>query len=276
MLAGVSLRRDSEFRDYIAGRFQFCFGERGAPMRAVIVCLAVWFLAASPAFAQFSRIYSDERGVRAYAETGDERISADPFLPADMVLTAGVPGSDSFASAWQMSRVSESEIFVSGGTGDVFWRSTNDRSAGAESQAALRFEVFSPTQVRVHYELTIDPLSFRMWTGVATLDIVPVFLSIGAGTISDQRMAFWPSEDAFEVGADGYARTVFDEVVTFPPADYELRAYAISRCPGAAVTETCIGRPISFTAHLQVIPEPATWVVVVAAVLLLLLRRHRS
>ena len=244
-------------------------------MKATIAMCCV-LLGAAPACGQFIGFGEDERFVMVYTDSGDEEAHATPMTPFDAIVTGGVPAT-SFASASQMSRVSRNEIFISGGTGDVFWQSTNERSAGAISWADLTFQVGSPTQVRVRYELAIDTTSFHSWTGGAGLNIslgTPI-VSIGASTRSNEGMVFSPSA-AFEIDSDGYARTMFDEVVTLMPnLSYELRSNAVSRCPGAMVTDTCIGKPISYTTHLQVIPEPSTWLLATATACFLLWRRQR-
>jgi hypothetical protein len=126
------------------------------------------------------------------------------MVPLDAMLAVGGPGSGS-SSAWQTSRVSETEIFVSGGTGEVLWESPYG-NAGATSSAGMVFGVDSPTLVRIHYELAIDTTSFRSWTAGARLNIAresPI-VSIEAAS-SSEGMEFYPP-DAFEIGADGYAR----------------------------------------------------------------------
>jgi hypothetical protein len=243
-------------------------------MRAVFACLAVWAFAVSPAVGQF-HFFADNRSVRAFAETGTEQIFADLLTPADMAVTAGAPGRGS-SSAWQSSRVSPNEIFVSGGTGDVVWQSPNG-NAGASSVAGVTFGVSSPTQVRIRYEVATT--SFRSWTAGAGLHIaesgVPI-VNIEAVSQSE-GMEFYPP-GAFEIGADGYARTVFDEFLTFlPSSGYELRTDASSRCPGPTATDSCVGKPINFTTHVQVIPEPATWIMgLLAGIASWCYRRFRS
>jgi hypothetical protein len=210
-----------------------------------------------------------------HADAGEEDVEAEPMMPLDVMLSIGT-APISFASGSQTSRVSQSEFFISGGTGDVFWTSTNERGAAAFSSANMIFQVDAPTVVRIRYDLTIDATSFRSWTGSAGFRIAQEFpiVSISASTISDQGMGFSPS-DAFDIGADGYARTVFDEVATLLPGNfYEFHTYAASQCPGATLTDTCVGKPISFTTHLQVIPEPSTWLAALLATLVLSCHRR--
>jgi hypothetical protein len=149
---------------------QFCFWERGAPMRGVFVCLGVWFLAASPVWGQFLTPFpTDGRAIIAYGDSGFQALEAERMMPFDAMLSVGT-SPVSYGSAWQTSHVSQSEIFISGGTGEVLWKSTNE-NAGGQSIAVLVFGVDSPTQVRIRYELAIDAFSFDSWTGGAALDI---------------------------------------------------------------------------------------------------------
>jgi hypothetical protein len=231
-------------------------------MRAVFACAVVLLVAVSPAWGQFTRM-SDSRSIRAYGDLGSERRTSEALLPFDAMLTVGT-SPVSIGSAWQSSRVSATEIFISGGTGDVLWESTNE-NAGAESAANLTFGVDAPTQVRIRHELAIDSTSFQSWSGAAFLTIAGAnpILGISASTQSNEGMRFSPA-GAFEIGADGYARTTYDEIILLPaaPGGYELRVVASSSCPGPGATDTCVGKPISFTTHLVVIPEPATWLAV--------------
>jgi hypothetical protein len=194
---------------------------------------------------------------------------AQALMPFDEMLTVGT-SPESIGTAFQTSRLSQSEIYISGGTGDVLWQSPNG-NAGAASIAVLGFSVNSPTPVRIRYELSIDTTSFRSWTAGAGLHIarggIPI-VNIEAVSRSE-GMEFYPP-GTFEIGADGYARTIFDEVLTFlPGAGYELRTDASSRCPGPAALDTCTGKPISFTTQLRVVPEPPTWLAAMLTVMLL-------
>ena len=135
-------------------------------MKATIAIGCV-LLAASHACGQVFTYIGDSRFVSVHADSADQEAQADRLMPFDVMLSEGTP-STGFASAWQTSRLSETEIFISGGTGEVLWEPTTGNVRGT-SGAHLTFRVSSPAQVRIHYELTIDTTSFHTWTAGADL-----------------------------------------------------------------------------------------------------------
>ena len=234
----------------------------------IIVALSCLLLATSSAWGQVFTFGSTSRGIVVFGSDGDyQSHETNTLMPFDLTLTAGTPTTN-FASAYQTSCLTPSEILISGGTGDIFWDAANPVGGSrAWSAANVTFAVSAPAQVRIRHELVIDVTSFRTWTAGAGLIIsraTPI-VAIGASTRSNEAMVLSPT-DAFEIGADGFARGVFDEIVTFlPDGSWELRTDANSICPSPTETEMCVGKPITFTTHLQIIPEPPTALFALAA-----------
>jgi hypothetical protein len=245
-------------------------------LRAGMACLGLWFLAVSPTWGQIFRYSGDSRGIWAMGHASSQSRDAQTLMPFDEMLTRGT-SPESIGSAHQLSRLSQSEIYISGGTGDVLWLSPNG-NAGAFSGAGISFSVDAPTLVRVRYELAIDTTSSQSWTGGGRLLIAgtnPPMLGFNASTDNPGGMDLFPA-GAFEIGADGYARTFFDEILTFLPGPgYELQTSANSLCPSPTAMDICVGKPITFTTHLQVIPEPSTWLAALTAIAWLVYRRFR-
>ena len=236
----------------------------------IIIAFGGVLLVVSPTCAQVFTYAIPSRAVVASGSKGDyQSHETNTLLPFDLMLTAGTP-STNFASAYQTSRLTPSEIFISGGTGDILWDAENPVGGSrATSTANVIFSVSAPAQVRIRYELAIDTTSFRTWTAGAGLNISRATPIVSIGALSREAGMTLSPSDAFEIGADGYARGVFDEIVTFlPDGSWELRTDANSICPSPTETEMCVGKPITFTTHLQIIPEPPTaMLALVAAVL---------
>ena len=244
----------------------------------IIIAMGCVLLAASSAWGQVFTYGSPSRNLFVNGSSFDSQSSSIHTLePFDVMLTAGTPATN-FASAYQTSRLTPSEMFISGGTGDVFWDVANPIGGSvARSSAMLTFAVSAPAQVRIRYELAIDTTSFRTWGGVGFLDISghsPI-VGISASTMSNESMVLSPPS-VFETGPDGFARAMFDEVVTFlPNRSWELRTLAQSVCPGSSATDMCVGKPITFTTQLEIIPEPATALFALAAAALATLAASR-
>lgn len=223
--------------------------------------------------------FTPQRNISATAEHAGqiESRSETPALLDDWNIdrSAGLDApSRNFARAWQESRMSNSELFASGGV-QTFGP---DGVSDAMSQMSAVFEVFRPARIHLTGEITVEANpNLSVWNGGALIDISPRVANLTANTVGDERIELLPI-GAFVVGQDGMARATIDKQMMLQPGAYEFRAYATSYCVHPRLVP-CEGRPIEYSARLLVAPEPsalALLLLIPLAHLIRLLKARRS
>jgi hypothetical protein len=290
MLMVVAFRRKAGIPEFIVERLKVSFVEWGGPMRAAIVCLWVWFLAASSVFGQFTYL-SAARRVEAHAGFGlevlpgqfvdvrDEPVqtSAD-ITPFDQSAVASVStvllgvSHMATATAWQDSMLAADEIVATGGLRGLA-REPDTISLNVtgflwgHSLADVTFSVEAPTRVSLWADLVQPPNQVGQLGQDYVISGELSYALVGPGTnIAVALPREWISDNPIPVPA--MPRRFTDSTVLIP-GTYTL-SIAANYLPDSFHYHNPTYRDISYDVHLEMqpIPEPSSWLLAFGALTL--------